>query len=224
MDDVEQTTNGQTTWSDAAAASAEVEADRKAKPVPLRTFVEALACKLTEHELVAKGDELLAALAEVDELKDEKKASAAEFAAQIKAAEKKARDLRTVITTKTEKRDVEVAEERLYATNTVRVVRPDTGEIVRERAMTSSERQGELPLSTPPARAEGVEPPDFEDGDDAYEDDDELGAIEEGDTSDVDDEDTSVTDPQGVLDAEKKPRKAKGFQPSTRARRNKKDA
>jgi hypothetical protein len=155
---METTTNsgqqGQTTWAESSAASAELEKDKKQAGKPPRSFREKMPCKLTDEELVVRGASLADALAETERLDGERKNVNDGYKAKIELAEGKARELAGVLRSKTETREIEMLEEYIFATNTVRVIRADTKEVVRERAMTKAERQEELPLP----KTEAAEP------------------------------------------------------------------
>lgn len=119
---------------------------KKNKDRAPRTFHERMPCRLTDVELVERGASLAEAFAEAETLEADRKNANDGFKARIEIAEGKVRDLSNVLRTKQETREVELIEEYIFATNTVRVKRGDTKEVVRERAMTQDERQETLPL------------------------------------------------------------------------------
>jgi hypothetical protein len=133
-------------WAGVAAASAEQETKRKQASKPPRSFHEKLPCVLTNEELAERGAKIAEAYAEQDTLDAERKNVNDGYKAKIELVEGRIRELAGVLRTKQELREVELIEEFIFATNTVRVTRADTKEVVRERAMTKNERQEELPL------------------------------------------------------------------------------
>jgi len=167
-------------WADvtAQAADADIEAEARAAQLamPPRKFDEVLPCSLTEKEVAAKADELEAALASVDVLKAEKKDRTAEINARIKIAEAHVTEIREVRRTATEMRAVECVESFELRLGVARTTRVDTGEMIRERALRSSELQPSLPGTERPTAT-------------SFEDDIEPS---EGDV-------TVIDDPAGVL-------------------------
>lgn len=141
----EPTTNKEK-WNEAANASATTQADAKTNGKPPRSFTERMPCKLTDAELVDRGAQLADAYAKADALEAERKNTNDGFKAKIELVEQQVRDLAGTLRSKQETREVELLEEFDYRTFTVRVKRADTGEMVRERAMTKNERQEELPF------------------------------------------------------------------------------
>jgi hypothetical protein len=114
-------------------------------------MTELLPVQLTDEEWDARADEMAATekkllIAEGREL---------EFAEHAKYEKKKLEsvtaDLRsklscqaTVVREKQEKREVEVVERKDFEGSAVRLIRIDTGEVVRTRAMTEADRQRAL--------------------------------------------------------------------------------
>jgi hypothetical protein len=105
---------------------------------------ERLPCKLTDIELKSRGLELGHKLSELNDLEAKKKAAASTFSSAIKEVNAKIHELGETQRTGTEYRQVEVREERAFESNLIKIVRRDTGEQVRTRAMTGEERQEEL--------------------------------------------------------------------------------
>jgi hypothetical protein len=143
-------------WAEAAAASAAQETSNKQEPKPPRCFTEKMACKLSNEDILVIADQIEKADAEACALEDDRKATNDTFKAKIALAEQRRADLIAKVRSKTEMRDVELVEEFLFSTNTVRISRADTKALVRERAMTRAERQEELPLGTKAAKKEDV--------------------------------------------------------------------
>lgn len=130
----------------AAAASAQAEIERKQAARPPRSFVEKMACKLSAEELNERGAAIADKYEEAEKLEDVRKIVNDGYKARIALVEQSIRELAGTLKSKTEMRDVELLEEFVFQTNTVRIVRADTKELVRTRAMTKNERQEELPL------------------------------------------------------------------------------
>ena len=129
----------------AIEASAEAEMKEREEANPPKRVVLTLAVKLTDAEIQAKGQELVDAIAEERTLKAKKKLSADNYKAQIELSHQEQDRLATLISTKSEQRDVECVECYEFQTNTVSTTRTDTGEIISTRAMTRAERQPMLP-------------------------------------------------------------------------------
>ena len=153
------TTTGQAEgWKAAAAASDQAETERKQATRPPRSFTEKMPCTLSNQELADRGSQLADHYAEADRLEDERKNTNDGFKARIALVEQSIRDLAGTLKSKTELREVELVEEFIFATNTVRISRADTKEVVRERAMTRNERQEELPLEKEKKAAKKTKP------------------------------------------------------------------
>jgi hypothetical protein len=118
---------------------------KKNRPEPKR-FTRQLSVLLNEKEREKRVQDHLAALAEERRLKFEKAELASEVTAKIKLAAKAARDIEEALREGKELREVKCIERFLWETHGVDVVREDTGEVIETRAMTSEERQPELPL------------------------------------------------------------------------------
>lgn len=144
-------------WDDVAAAS-----DRKAfeERFPPRKFREPLPCKLSDAERIASGIQVAALTAKIDRLKDEQKAAADKFKAEIELVRQECAGFLRELETGTRTREVEVVETFVHENNAVRVVRQDTGELVRERAMTADEKQPSLPFDDDAPEGEITDPED----------------------------------------------------------------
>lgn len=138
-------TTTDTTWQDAAAASATAEEKAAQLAMPPRRFDEVLPCTLTDEELRERGDELVKVLATIDQIEAEKKIANDGFKARIQIQESRARELRDAIENKREDREVECVESYELRIGVARTTRVDTGEQIRERALRSSELQPTLP-------------------------------------------------------------------------------
>ena len=116
-----------------------------------------LPVRLTDLELLERGQRVAELLRQVSEIEEEKKATNSDFKARIEEREGELHDLGSQIRNKAEQREVEVmrqADEEAGIESTIRV---DTGEVIGTRAMTPTElaarRQGKLAL-LPDAKAE----------------------------------------------------------------------
>lgn len=114
-----------------------------------RAFKEELPCKLTVDEHTRISEKLAAAIAERTALEVKKKETAKGFTDDIATIKRGIEKLRDAVEKHEEPRMVECSEESDFATNKVTVIRKDTGETVRTRAMEPEERerlaQPELP-------------------------------------------------------------------------------
>jgi uncharacterized protein (UPF0335 family) len=118
-------------WQDVASASGQ-----PTDQPTVRTYRGVVAVKLTDAELVAKGQQLLGAMAEVDRLEDEKSEEAKRYKGLIEDAEKARDAIRNVMRAKREDRELELREERCYRTHAIRLYRVDTGELLSEKPLT----------------------------------------------------------------------------------------
>ena len=189
-------------WADAAAASA--TADQAAEK--LGGAVLSLPCKLTDEELIAKGNALAEKLAEIDDVEERAKAAASRAREQRKELDEEASKLAAVVRAKAEERKVACTIYKILALGIARTVRDDTGEIVSDRALSYSERQGSLFADV---AADSDDPDDEgaeDEGDDEGEGNDSDVDAESG-RGDLEDqldqalaEGDAIDDPQAVLD------------------------
>lgn len=104
-------------------------------------MIEQVMCVMTDAERIAKG-ELLARMAfELGDLEEQKAAAGRDFTNRIKNLRTEQGKVADDVRSGTELRDVECVEKPDWKEHVVSVVRCDTGEIVRRRPMTPSERQ-----------------------------------------------------------------------------------
>jgi hypothetical protein len=197
-------------WSEAIAASAQAEIAAKQDASPPRVLTESLSVKLTDAELVVRAKKAAELKKHIADLEAKKSAAAANWKAQIEIAESERDELLDVVSDGTEFRNVECIEEFLFPNNTVRVTRTDTKEVIRERAMTASERQPSLPLDVKPAKTKA---PVAEDTSELS--DEERAEMEAANIFEEDENEASITDPASVLGDEAEP-------PKTSVRRRKK--
>ena len=110
-----------------------------------RQFARMLAVKLSEKELLARGAELAETDREILKLKEEKRATSAEYRVRLKPLEQLSDSLsKTIHVTKTEDRSVRCEERANFKQGKVEVVRLDTKEVIETRALTAAERQTKL--------------------------------------------------------------------------------
>lgn len=113
----------------------------------------------TDGDRLKMGDEMAKASEELEALEEEK----ADFAAKMKAKMGEAQGILKGTGRKIrmgfEMRMIECRMEKDFLTNTVRITRQDTGELVEERALTIEERQRflDLPPGSGPGGPEGQE-------------------------------------------------------------------
>jgi hypothetical protein len=118
---------------------------RNQKP---KKFVEELPCKLGSGEYETHAELLAKQISVVAALEEQRKLVAQDFKERILLAERELEMFREAVETHTIKRQIECIEEIDFERNRARVIRLDTDELVRERAITGDERaalaQGEL--------------------------------------------------------------------------------
>lgn len=182
-------------WRAAAEASAQAEAEQAHPP---RRFNELLPVKLTDAELTEKAKRAAIARRRVAEYEAQHKAASDGWKHKIKTAEVERDELLDTIDRGVEERPVECIETFDWRLGSVFVHRADTGEKLRERAMTAAERQPSLPHtdpSEPPASHDGDEP-EGSSGTDEAAPEEALAAADE-----VEAELASERDPGGIADA-----------------------
>ena len=117
---------------------------------PNTTVFEYLKHRFTAEERLKLSEQLSQAVMERSAAEEELQTVKADFKSRITRAEATIADCARKINTGYEMRNVECELVKDFTTNTIRYQRLDTGEIVRERAMTSEERQRTLELVAPP--------------------------------------------------------------------------
>lgn len=111
----------------------------------MRKVVESLFCDFTAEELEQKGQELSSAMLHYDDVESKKKEATTTFGDELKSIRGQMRGLSNAIRKKGETRPVEcVVNFNNPVIGLKRIVRADTGELVREEPMTSTERQQNL--------------------------------------------------------------------------------
>lgn len=105
-----------------------------------KKFVEELPVKLTAQEYETHAELLAKQILAVEVLETQKKAAMQDFGERILLAKREQETLRKAIETHSVMKQVECIEEIHFEQNRATVVRQDTGEKVRERAITGDER------------------------------------------------------------------------------------
>lgn len=127
-------------WQDAASASLDASTNAH-KP---RRFQEWLWVDLTEQELAETARAIGDATKQVRDAEAKKAEVVDHWKGKIAGLESKKDELCTKAETGKEERETWCVETWDYRTGVITAVREDTGEIIRQRAMTSAERQGDL--------------------------------------------------------------------------------
>lgn len=185
-----------------AAEQPEASTTEEPDAAPPRRFKEMLPVTLTDEELATIAKRAAAARSQVSEHEAGKKAAMEEWKEAISEAENERDSLLDAIAKGTEQRMVECVESKEFRTGVITVFRVDTGEKVRERAMSWSERQMTIAgTDAAPCSREPIDADASEDEDDRAE---ELAAVTPADESETDDGagEHAIDDPQAVLDAE----------------------
>jgi hypothetical protein len=110
------------------------------------SWFEELPCHLSAHEKLLKSESLAERLKDVHVAEAEKKDAMEEFKLRLGGLEKQIDKLALEVRTGREYREVECFESASYSDNKVDIVRKDTGEVVRSRAMHPNERQEKMPF------------------------------------------------------------------------------
>jgi len=114
------------------------------KIIRLKEYTELLPCVLTEAELLTFGEELGSVIQDMATEEDRQTSMKQELKARITKLESERTILATKITRKEELRDVSVEAQKDFHSNTHKVIRLDTGELVRERQLHPDEYQEEM--------------------------------------------------------------------------------
>jgi len=107
-------------------------------------MLRSLPVLLADDEIKILGETLARKDREKRNLEAEKKLNAQSFKDKIDTLDEDMRSLATTIRDGREYRPVECREEFNYERGIIEVMRVDTGEVVEQRRMTESERQGKL--------------------------------------------------------------------------------
>ncbi len=114
--------------------------------VSVFTFYESHKVQLTEKEIRDASEKLAKLTDDIEGKEADKKSVASQYKADIDRLTSDARSEAALVRNKYDYRQVECREEFDNDHRTVSIVRTDTGETVRTRAMTSAEKQSDLPL------------------------------------------------------------------------------
>lgn len=110
------------------------------------TTKRSLYCDLTDEEFVDRATELADVDEEIAKLDGEKKRVTKEFTDKIGGRVSRKLELRRIVQTKEEEREIECKWFKDFPVQELRLVRLDTNEVIDSRTMTAAELQGELPL------------------------------------------------------------------------------
>lgn len=116
----------------------------KTKGTITRQSKEWLPCKLTQPELLAAGKKLADAMRRVAEAEARLETFKKQVQAEITAAEGEGNIARELVASEREYRNVDVEIRFDFSEGRKTIVRTDSGEVVREAAITDEERQLEL--------------------------------------------------------------------------------
>lgn len=108
------------------------------------TKTEYLECSLTHQEIREAGQALASMNVELEELEFKKKELNTRLADQIKEIKGSIGMKSKIVSTGVERRPVQVLERQDFLKRLVQAIRLDTGEVIRERPMTSDELQLDL--------------------------------------------------------------------------------
>jgi deoxyribodipyrimidine photolyase len=115
---------------------------------PLRQYTyEHCKVEFTAEQLREFSEEMARKFGELSVKEDAKKQVASQFKADIEALLNECNALAAKVRNKSEYQTVKIEIQKFFETKRVMFVRTDTGEIIRERAMTADELQAELPLT-----------------------------------------------------------------------------
>ena len=119
----------------------------------VQTLFKEVRYKFTQEEMKTIAQEMAEAVSRLDNLEEELQEVRAGFKEKMAKAQKTVKQCAAKIRSGWELRTIECRLEKEFATNTVRIYRQDTGELVEERAMTAEERQLALLPPLPNAAA-----------------------------------------------------------------------
>lgn len=122
-----------------------IETPPASQTVPRETFMHMMEDSLSDEETLAKKDRLVDVDRKILEVEAEKAAAVSEFNKELKELRKERVTLLDVIGTGKVKREVECYEDRDDRRGHMLVRRLDTDEVVDERPLSASERDGDAP-------------------------------------------------------------------------------
>lgn len=123
-----------------------------------------VAVSLTQKELADRGHDLAKAETEFSDEEKAKSESARAFKETLDALSARITDLSVVILNGSEEREVEVLIVPDFGSNRILFTSAEDGAILRERAMTDAERQGDLPMGNDDPDSVGPSELDTDDG------------------------------------------------------------
>ncbi len=111
-----------------------------------KTFktTQSLKCQLTQDEILQAGLELAEACEMAGKLEDEKKAVVDQYKAKASMVDSTITIKRSLVQNRFDIRPVPCEEIHNLTSGTVKTIRTDTNEVLREREMTQEERQGKI--------------------------------------------------------------------------------
>jgi hypothetical protein len=107
-----------------------------------QSFKKALPCRLSDSEVLAKGEALAAARLLIEELKAQRKV----INDRISAQQDEVLELATLIDARAEERDVPCKWVDDFAHKVRKLIRQDTGEEVETQVMTAADLQADMDL------------------------------------------------------------------------------
>lgn len=119
---------------------------RRSKSESSDVHTENLFCALQADEIAAYADQAAHEIEQADRLEAERVLRNKAEREAIESIELGARDKLRRVRERREERVVQCKTVKNFTMNAVQVIRLDTDEVVRERAMTPDERQAELPM------------------------------------------------------------------------------
>jgi len=105
---------------------------------------EYLKCVLTEEEIKEVGGNLARKYSQIQDLEAQKKSVVSDFKARIDGLTAEASRCANIIQNGYEFRTIDCEIVKDFAEGKIRTVRTDTGEVIKERDMTSKERQEKM--------------------------------------------------------------------------------
>jgi hypothetical protein len=105
---------------------------------------ESILCRLTEEELIDRGNQLAVAIDGQKAVETKKKQLMEQIKTETEVANHKVWMLKQVVLDKAESRTIEVEAIADHLSSRVNIIRTDTGEVVGSREMRSEERQQPL--------------------------------------------------------------------------------
>lgn len=115
-------------------------------------IIESLPCRMTTEEIALKSSQMAAKLAELNGIEANKQQVTKQLGEDMKRVKGQLDAVGTEVRTGIEYRPIECYEVPRYRGLKVDMVRGDTGDVVRTRAMHPNERQEALALGSPEAR------------------------------------------------------------------------